>query len=111
VGVLALGTSNIETMKGQVLAQNRTNAVAIGRAYLEAVRTRDPWSLESESAVSVGPDGVEDADGPYTRRLEVTVERQNLLLVELFIDFPRSTAPVRLVTYLYRGSGLAGGTP
>jgi type IV pilus assembly protein PilV len=111
VGILALGTSNTNTIKGQVLAQNRTNAVAIGRAYLEEVRSRDPWTLQSESAVTVGPDGVEDPEGAYTRRLEVTQERQNLLLVELFIDFPRSTAPVRLITYQYRGSGLSSATP
>lgn len=107
VGILALGTANTNTIKSQVLAQNRTNAVAIGRAYLEEVRVRDPWTLESESAVSVGPDGVETSDGPYQRRMEVTEERQNLLLVELFVDFPRATQPVRLTTYQYRGSGLS----
>jgi type IV pilus assembly protein PilV len=107
VGILALGNANTNTIKSQVLAQNRTNAVAIGRAYLEEVRVRDPWTLESESAVSVGPDGQEMSGGPYSRRMEVTEERQNLLLVELFVDFPRSTQPVRLITYQYRGSGLA----
>jgi type II secretory pathway pseudopilin PulG len=107
VGILALGNANTGTIKGQVLAQNRTNALAIGRAYLEEVRARDPWTLASESAVQVGPDGVEVSGGPYTRRLEVSEERQNLLLVELFVDFPRSTQPVRLSTYQYRGSGLS----
>lgn len=111
VGILALGQSNTNTIKGQVLAQNRTNAVAIGRAYLEEVRARDPWTLQSEMAVSVGPDGVEADGGPYTRRLEVSEERQNLLLVELFIDYPRSESPVRLITYQYRGSGLSSATP
>ncbi len=107
VGILALGNANTTTIKSQVLAQNRTNAVAIGRAYLEEVRVRDPWTLASEAAVRVGPDGVEMSDGPYQRRMEVTEERANLLLVELFVDFPRSTQPVRLTTYQYRGSGLS----
>lgn len=107
VGILALGNANTTTIKSQVLAQNRTNAVAIGRAYLEEVRVRDPWTLASESAVTVGPDGVEMTGGPYQRRMEVSEERANLLLVELFVDFPRSTQPVRLTTYQYRGSGLS----
>lgn len=107
VGILALGNANTNTIKSQVLAQNRTNAVAIGRAYLEEVRARDPWTLTSESPVAVGPDGVAAGGGPYTRRLEISEERQNLLLVELFVDFPRATQPVRLSTYQYRGNGLS----
>jgi len=107
VGILALGNANTGTIKGQVLAQNRTNAVAIGRAYLEEVRARDPWTLVSESAVQVGIDGVAMSGGPYTRRLDVSEERQNLLRVELIVDFPRATEPVRLNTYQYRGSGLS----
>ncbi len=108
VGILALGNANTNTIKHQTLAQNRTNALAIARAYLEEVRARDPWALTSESPVQVGPDGDETAGGVYTRRMVVTEERQNLLLVELFVDFPRSTQPVRLTTYQYRGSGLSG---
>ncbi len=107
VGILALGTANSNTIRGQSLAQNRTNALAIARAYLEEVRARDPWTLESESPVVVGPDGTLDADGGFVRSMEVTEERQNLLLVELTVDFPRATQPVRLSTYQYRGSGLS----
>jgi Tfp pilus assembly protein PilV len=107
VGMLALGNANTNTIKGQTLAQNRTNALAIGRAYLEEVRSRDPWALESESEVTVGPDGVADAEGVYRRRMDVTEERNNLLLVELYVAYPRSEAPVRLSTYQYRGSGLS----
>ncbi len=108
VGILALGTANTNTIKHQTMAQNRTNAVAIARAYLEEVRSRDPWTLASESAVAVGPDGVAGAGGVYSRRMEVTEERNNLLLVELIVDFPRAGQPVRLTTYQYRGSGLSG---
>jgi type II secretory pathway pseudopilin PulG len=107
VGILALGNANTTTIKSQVLAQNRTNAVAIGRAYLEEVRVRDPWTLTSESPINVGADGVEESGGPYRRSMVVTEERQNLLLVELFVDFPRSEQPVRLTTYQYRGSGIS----
>lgn len=108
VGILALGNANTNTIKYQTLAQNRTNAVAIARAYLEEVRVRNPWNLETEYAVKVGADGVVDPAGFYTRRMEVTEERNNLLFVELFVDFPRAEQPVRLTTYQYRGNGLAG---
>ncbi len=108
VGILALGNANTNTIKHQTMAQNRTNAVAIARAYLEEVRARDAWTLESESAVKVGPDGVESGGGVYSRKMTVTEIRNNLLLVELEVDFPRAGQPVRLTTYQYRGSGLSG---
>lgn len=108
VGILALGNANTNTIKHQTMAQNRTNALAIARAYLEEVRSRDPWSLASESQELVGPDGLPAADGVYKRSMNISEERQNLLLVELFVDFPRAEQPVRLTTYQYRGSGLSG---
>ncbi len=108
VGILALGNANTNTIKHQTMAQNRTNAVAIARAYLEEVRSRDAWALESEPAVQVGPDGMQITGGVYSRRMEVSEVRNNLLLVELTVDFPRAGQPVRLTTYQYRGSGLAG---
>ena len=108
VGILALGNANTNTIKYQAMAQNRTNAVAISRAYLEEVRSRDPWSLTSESAVQVGPDGVPAGNGFFTRSLKVDEERQNLLRLELTVDYPRAEQPVRLTTYQYRGSSLAG---
>lgn len=108
VGILALGNANTNTIKHQTMAQNRTNAVAIARAYLEEVRSRDAWALETEPAVQVGPDGVATNGGVYSRRMQVSEIRNNLLLVELFVDFPRAGQPVRLTTYQYRGSGLAG---
>jgi len=108
VGILALGNANTNTIKHQTMAQNRTNAVAIARAYLEEVRSRDAWALESEPAVQVGADGMQITGGVYSRRMEVSEVRNNLLLVELTVDFPRAGQPVRLTTYQYRGSGLAG---
>ncbi len=108
VGILALGNANTNTIKYQTMAQNRTNAVAIGRAYLEEVRVRNPWNLVSEAAITVGADGLPSASGPYSRSMQVSEARNNLLLVELLVDFPRAEKPVRLTTYQYRGNGLAG---
>ncbi len=108
VGILALGDANTNTIKYQAMAQNRTNAVAIARAYLEEVRSRDPWSLESEGAVRIGADGAPDGGGIFMRSMQVKEERQNLLLLELTVDFPRAEQPVRLTTYQYRGSSLSG---
>ena len=108
VGILALGNANTNTIKHQTMAQNRTNAVAIARAYLEEVRSRDAWALASEPVVQVGADGVEATGGVYSRSLTVSEVRNNLLLVELAVDFPRAGQPVRLSTYQYRGNGLSG---
>lgn len=108
VGVSALAHANGQTVTLQTLAQNRTNAIAIGRGYLELVRTRDPWTVESEGAVSVDADGQEAANGRYTRTMTVTSHRQNLIRIEIVIDYPRGQQPIRLHTMLFRGNGLGG---
>jgi type IV pilus assembly protein PilV len=108
VGIMALANANTNTIKYQAMAQNRTNAVAIARAYLEEVRSRDPWTIESEGVERVGADGIADGNGAFLRSMEVEEERNNLLKLELTVDFPRAEQPVRLTTYQYRGSGLSG---
>ena len=57
VGLLALAGSSAQTVTMQMLSQNRTNAIAIARGYLEQVRTRDPWTVASEPTVSVDAEG------------------------------------------------------
>lgn len=108
VGILALGDANVNTIKYQTMAQNRTNAVAIARAYLEEVRSRNPWNLTSEAPVQVGVGGVASVDAFYTRKMDVTEVRGNLLQIDLYVDFPRAERPVKLTTYQYRGNGLSG---
>ena len=108
VGLSSLASANASTIKLQTLAQNRTNAIAIGRSYLEQVRTRDPWLVQSESAVRLGAEGTAEANGPYVRSMTVTETRQNLVKIEVKVDYPRSTTPVLLTTLLFRGNGLSG---
>jgi type IV pilus assembly protein PilV len=108
VGVSALAHSNGQTIVMQTLAQNRTNAIAIGRGYLEQVRSRDPWTVESEAAINVDASGAPSPNGSYRRALQVTASRQNLLTVEVRVDFPRGTTPIVLKTMLFRGNGLSG---
>lgn len=108
VGVGALGKSSAETLRYQNIAQNKTNAIAIARGYVENVRTRDPWLLQSESAVKVDADGSLSASGLYSRAMEMTVERNNLVRLKISVKYPRMTDPVILTTFLYRGNGLSG---
>lgn len=108
VGVTALATANGSTIKLQTLAQNRTNAIAIARSYAEQVRTRDPWLVQTESAVRLNADGVPSTSGAYTRRLIVRETRNNLIELEVRVDYPRASQPVTLVTNMFRGNGLSG---
>lgn len=108
VGVSALATANVSTVTLQTLAQNRTNAIAIARAYVEEVRTRDPWLVESEGSVRLNADGVASSEGAYVRSLTVRETRNNLIEVEVRVDYPRATQPVTLITSLFRGNGLSG---
>lgn len=108
VGLSSLASANASTIKLQTLAQNRTNAIAIGRAYLEQVRTRDPWLVETEAAVRLGAEGTPEANGPYVRTMTVTETRQNLVKIDVKVDYPRAQTPVLLTTLLFRGNGLSG---
>ena len=51
----------------------------------------------------VSASGAPDAAGAYTRELLVTVERVNLLRLEVVVTGPGLAAPIRLMTNAYRG--------
>ncbi len=106
VGLTSLATASGNTIKMQTLAQNRTNAIAIARSYMEEVRTRDPWTLQSETALRLTQDGQPSATGAFVRTLTVAVTRQNLLQIDVAVEYPRSTQPVTLTTNFFRGNGL-----
>lgn len=108
VGVGALARSSAETVKAQNVAQNKTNAIAIGRAFVETLRTRDPWLMQSLSAENVDADGAASAGGLYSRALNMVIERQNLVRLTVTVNYPRMVTPVVLTTFLYRGNGLSG---
>jgi type IV pilus assembly protein PilV len=108
VGLGALANATAQTVKSQTVAQNKTNAIAIARAYVESARTRDPWSLQSESAVRVDADGVASASGMFTKSMTMALQRQNLVQLTITVNYPRMTSPVVLTTFLFRGNGLAG---
>lgn len=110
VGVGALANATSETLKSQTSAQNKTNAIAIARAYLESVRTRDPWQITSEGGTRVDADGASSSAGAYTKAMDAVVERSNLLRLTVTVAYPRMMSPVVLTTYLFRGraAGSAG---
>ncbi len=108
VGLMSLANANASTTKLQTMAQNRTNAIAIGRAYVEAVRVRDPWLVVTESAEYLTADGQLSGAGPYVRTLTVTEIKQNLVQIDVKVEYPRGNRPVELSTMLFRGNGLAG---
>ena len=108
VGLMSLARASAQTVTLQTLAQNRTNAIAISRAYLEQIRTRDPWTVQSEPERAVNAEGVVTAGGFYKRSVAVSTTRQNLLKVEVFVTYPRGTQPITLTTSFFRGNGLAG---
>ena len=108
VGLMSLAGASAQTVTVQTLAQNRTNAIAIGRAHLEQIRTRDPWQVVAEPTVSVNAEGTPSAGGVYRRTVTVTALRQNLIRVDVEVRFPRSTSPIVLTTSLFRGNGLSG---
>ncbi len=107
VGMTSLATASGNTITMQTLAQNRTNAIAIARSYMEEVRTRDPWTVQTETAARLDSDGQASATGAFVRTLTVAETRNNLLQVDVAVVYPRGTQPVTLTTSFYRGNGLA----
>ena len=108
VGLCTLAGASANTVTMQTRAQNRTNAIALARGYMETVRTRDPWTVVSESPVLLNADGSTSASGTFVRTLTVTTTRENLLRIDVMVTYPRGAQPVTLTTSFFRGNGLTG---
>ncbi len=104
IGILALSRSGTQAMAAQTLAGNRTTALAIGRSYMEDVRSRPPAQVLSEAAVQVDKTGTVNSGGVFTRSVVVTDVRHNLKEVRVIVEFPRSKVPIELVTLAYVGN-------
>ena len=103
-GVMAIGAANTMRIRTQTQSTARTTSLNVARTYLENLRGRDPWSLSAEAAVRVNASGTVDPVGAYTRELLVTVERANLLRIEVVVIGPGTSVPIRLMTNVYRGA-------
>ena len=58
--------------------------------------------------MKLNADGVPASTGAYTRTVTVTTVRQNLVSLDVRVDFPRGAKPVLLTTSIFRGNGLSG---
>jgi Tfp pilus assembly protein PilV len=101
--VMAIGAANTTRLRSQTLSTSRSAALNVARTYLESVRGRDPWSVASEGVIHVDANGVVSSTGAFTRQLVVTVDRANLLRIEVIVTAPGLGAPIRLLTNAYRG--------
>lgn len=104
IGLLALARAQAAIVQSQGNVANRTVALTIARDYAEVLRSRSPWTLASEAAITVDSRGVAAASGAYTRSTTVTVLANNLLQVQVSVTYPRSPIPVDIVTLIYRSS-------
>lgn len=104
LGILALSHAGVQAMAAQTLAGNRTTALAIGRAYMEAVRSRPPAQVQSEPPVRVDETGTASPNGVFTRSVAVTNVRHNLKQVLVIVEYPRFKVPIELVTLAYVGN-------
>jgi Tfp pilus assembly protein PilV len=109
VGIFALARANTASISMGTKSANRDVALAIGRSYVEVLRSRNPQTVVSETPVPVNENGVTTADGVYTRSVTVTTVRDNLLQVQVAVDYPNPTLPVVIDTYLYRPNVPVGG--
>lgn len=102
-GAMAIAAANASSVRAQGKATTRTIALAAARTYVEELRARDPWTLDSEGPVRVNEAGRLDLDGAFTRRTVVTPERTNLVRVDVEVNGPRLASPIVVSTHVYRG--------
>jgi type IV pilus assembly protein PilV len=102
-GAMAIAAANAASVRAQASAAAKTTSLASARAYLEEVRSRDPWTLDNETATSVNEDGRPDPDGAYTRSMTVTQVRTNLIKVDVAVSGRRMPVPIKVTTHIYRG--------
>lgn len=98
LGIMAVSRTSFEVMRAHTATASRTTALEIGRSYLEELRTRDPASLVSETAVTVDETGQVSATGAYQRSVLVEVLAKNLKRVTVRVRGPHLKGPIELVT-------------
>jgi type IV pilus modification protein PilV len=103
VGLLALAKVQSSLVKTQRDTNLRSVALTVARAYVEEIRSRDPWTVASEAAVRVNLQGQPAANGALTRSTTVTEDSANLLRITVQVDYPGQNQPVQLITMAYRG--------
>lgn len=109
IGVIALSTSSTYLTSLHTDAAERTRATAIAVSYMEEVKTRDPTTLTSESAVRVDETGSPAATGAFVRRLSVSPEPDapDAVRVTVEVDYPVGLGrdrTVEMITVIYQGS-------
>jgi type IV pilus modification protein PilV len=104
IGLLALARAQAAMVASQGNVANRTTALTIARDYAEVLRSRSPWSLVSEAPLAVDARGQPAANGAYRRSTNVTVLANNLIQVQILVNYPRATAPIDITTLIYRSS-------
>jgi Tfp pilus assembly protein PilV len=101
-GLMALAKTQSILMAAETGVANRSAALGVAAGYLEQLRSRDPATLVSEAAVAVDAEGQPAAGGPYYRSTVVTFDQPNLLRVRVLVTFTRASAPIELITLIYR---------
>lgn len=106
--LLAVGLTSLAGVSARVTASQsgaayRSTAVAIARAHLEQIRTRDANTVANEAAQRVDATGTPAADGIYTREVLVNDLRTNVRRVRVRVRLPRSSQPVELSTLIFIG--------
>ena len=104
IGILALAKTSAGVVRAGAQAASRTEAVAVARAYMEEVRSRQPANLISEAAVACDREGTPNASGPYTRSVVVNDVTSNLKSVRVVVTMPNTSIPVELVTLAFVGA-------
>ena len=101
VGLLAISRASTQMLTMHTAASSRSAALAVARTQMEAMRSQDPATLGSESAVTVNGQGEIDASGPYTRTVVVDSVSHNLKRIRIQVTWPRASTPVELVTMAF----------
>ena len=65
------------------------------------LRAQDPQDIESQSAVTVNREGQPDTGGQFTRTVNVQGVGMNLKEIRVLVTYPRSSAPIELMTYAF----------
>ncbi len=100
-GVLALSRTGAEVMRVQTQASARSTAVAIARAHMETLRAQNAKDILSEAAIKVDGEGKPNNQGSFTRTVKVEDAGRNLKEIRVVVDYPRSRAPIELMTYAF----------
>jgi type IV pilus assembly protein PilV len=104
IGVMALAKTQFMVAAVTNQQSQKEQALQLASAYLEEVRSRDPWGLATEALATIDSTGAVNSAGKFTRAMTVADVGSQLESIQLTVTpkFGVHTRSVVINTFIFK---------